>query len=406
MIIYRLLRLFINVVIFLLLLYKKEFWLKRIFSYRKIDDKIIIDYIWIHLSSVGELNLSEGIIKELLEKRKENILISVFTDTGYDLANKRYGGNIRVKIIYFPVDFRFAIKNILKRINLKLLVIIETEIWPNLIELCSKNSKIVMINGRISDKSINKYMKLKFLLKPLLKKISYAVMQSENDVYRIGLLGMQNDKIINAGNLKYDVNFEKYDERSIKELKEKIGAINKKILVGGSTHPLEEELIVRFISENNDWYGIIVPRHIERCENIKNEILQNVKYSIFSENYDKDSNIMLVDKMGILRQFYQMADAVFVGGTFANVGGHSLLEPLYYGKMPIFGPNIQNVKEISKLILETEIGYKFRNYNEFKEKVLLSISEKGKKNNIEKFFKENKGVQEKVIKILLTLLEN
>ena len=402
MIIYRLLRLFINVVIFLLLLYKKEFWLKRIFSYRKIDDKIIIDYIWIHLSSVGELNLSEGIIKELLEKRKENILISVFTDTGYDLANKRYGGNIRVKIIYFPVDFRFAIKNILKRINLKLLVIIETEIWPNLIELCSKNSKIVMINGRISDKSINKYMKLKFLLKPLLKKISYAVMQSENDVYRIGLLGMQNDKIINAGNLKYDVNFEKYDERSIKELKEIIGAINKKILVGGSTHPLEEELIVRFISENNDWYGIIVPRHIERCENIKNEILQNVKYSIFSENYDKDSNIMLVDKMGILRQFYQMADAVFVGGTFANVGGHSLLEPLYYGKMPIFGPNIQNVKEISKLILETEIGYKFRNYNEFKEKVLLSISEKGKKNNIEKFFKENKGVQEKVIKILLT----
>ena len=138
---------------------KREFFNKRFkqnFDFLRKEE-----YIWVHCSSMGEVNLSEALIKKLLSERKERILLSVFTDTGMANAKQKYKDNDRVDIIFFPLDKKDIIENIISKINLKLLILIETEIWPNLITQCSKVGKVIIVNGRISDKSFGKYRKFR-----------------------------------------------------------------------------------------------------------------------------------------------------------------------------------------------------------------------------------------------------
>lgn len=131
---------------------------KRIFIEKRLNQNFDFlksekPYIWLHCSSVGEINLSDALIKKLLAERKEDILISIFTDTGYETAQNKYSKEERIKLIYFPLDCKNEIRKILKRIDLKLLILIETEIWPNLISCAKKKGKVILVNGRISDKS-------------------------------------------------------------------------------------------------------------------------------------------------------------------------------------------------------------------------------------------------------------
>ncbi|PID67276.1 MAG: tRNA (guanosine(46)-N7)-methyltransferase TrmB [Fusobacteriales bacterium] len=397
------------------------------------------EYIWVHCSSVGEVNLSESLVKKFHSVFKKNILLSVFTDTGYENAKKKYAKYDKIKVIYFPLDEKKKILEILSYINLKLLVLIETEIWFNLINECKKNkARVIVVNGRISEKSFKNYSKIKFLLKSLFKKIDYFYMQTENDKNRIISLGANENKVENVGNLKFDINLEKYSKEDLEEYKKflKLEDENKKIFVAGSTRTGEDEILLEVFSQLKDCILILVPRHLERLPKIEKLIEQKsfkyIKYSELKKNINKKFDIILVDEMGVLKKLYAICDVAFVGGTLVNVGGHNLLEPLFYRKPLIFGKYLQNVKDISQEILKRKIGYCVKNSKEFikvinnttvthtdnnsprVESMPQALKREVKENNLEyigcnpiahgsvsaidKFFEENKLLSLKIVK--------
>lgn len=356
--------------------------------------------IWVHCSSVGEINLSQPLIQKLLSERDEQILISVFTDTGYANAKDKYKDKEKVKIIYFPLDYYWKIKKITKLINLKLLIIIETEIWPNLIKICAKKAKVIIVNGRISDRSFPKYKRMRFFLKSSLKKVKAFYMQSQEDAEKMINLGVKKEKVENAGNLKFSINFENYSEEEKESLKTKIFAGDRKIIVLGSTRELEEEKILSNIANYSNILLVITPRHLKRVESIERLLKEKkLSYHKMTEiaSLDKEVNVILVNEMGSLRKFYSIADVAFVGGTLVNIGGHSLLEPLFYGKTPIFGKYTQNVKEISKDITRMQLGVQISDETEFEVEMELILKSGSKKAEIDKLFKDNKDVLDKIL---------
>ena len=336
----------------------KTFFEKRVFKIEPIECG---KYILIHSSSLGEINLLDSFIQKLQEDKSKNIIISVVTDTGYNQALLKYKSS-NVRIVYFPLDNYFAIKKLFSKVTIEKTIIVETELWPNLINYAHKNSKLYLINGRITEKSFKKYFRVRHYLKSFLNKFEYLIMQTEEDKGRIIKLGARVDKVYNFGNLKFDIKFDNYSDEELLNFKEKLG-INEKVFVAGSTRDGEEEIILEVFKKLKGHKLLLVPRHLQRIRQIE-ELLNGESYSLYSQGI-KDSDIIIVDTMGILRKCYAIADISFVGGTLVDIGGHSLLEPLYYGKKPIFGKYLQNVKDIANEMLKLELGYKVENTDEF-----------------------------------------
>lgn len=379
---------------------------KRIFIEKRLNQNFDFlksekPYIWLHCSSVGEINLSDALIKKLLAEREEDILISIFTDTGYETAQNKYSKEERIKIIYFPLDCKNEIRKILKRIDLKLLILIETEIWPNLISCAKKKGKVILVNGRISDKSFGRYMKLKRILKNVLGKIDHFYMQTPLDGERIETIGADSSKVSVVGNLKFDIELQNYSEDEKNELKDIIKAEGRKIFVAGSTRTGEDEIILDAFKHLRGYMLVLVPRHLDRIEKIEDLLRKRrisfSKYSDCLEEKADKTQVVIVDQMGVLRKFYSICDSAFVGGTLVNIGGHSLLEPLFYRKTPIFGKYLQNVKDIADEILKRGIGFKV----DSGEDIAVSIGEIDnghiKNEEIENFFKDNQNVAQKII---------
>lgn len=408
---YNVIRVLITPFLYMYMLVNKE---KKEFFHKRIKQNLDIlkkeKYIWVHCSSVGEVNLSEALVKKILSERAERILLTVMTDTGMGTAKEKYKNTERVDILYFPLDDKNVIKNILKRIEMKILILIETEIWPNLITECHKNGKVIVVNGRISDRSFGRYEKLSFYLRGVFKDVDGFYMQSKLDSERIIKIGADENRVETLGNLKFDIDLERFDEKTKEELKKFLGVDGRKVFTAGSTRTGENEIILQVFKKLTNTILILVPRHIERVpvieELIKKEGLIYKKYSkIDSDNFEK-TDIILVDKIGVLRKLYSIADIAFVGGTLVDIGGHSLLEPLFYGKTPIFGPYLQNVKDISKEVLNKNIGYKVENVDEFLEAVnQIERNSDMYKKNIEVFFEENNRTADKILEKIDKLLE-
>lgn len=397
---------------------KKEFVKKRLEQNFSIlnssDSQNKEEYIWIHCSSVGEVNLSENLVMKYYSIFRKNILISTFTDTGYEIAQKKYSKYSKIKIIYFPLDDKKKIQDILKLIALKELVLIETELWPNIITEAKKaNARVIMVNGRISDKSFGRYKKLKFLFKNSLAQIDYFYMQSFIDKERIIYLGADSTKVENVGNLKFDLNLERYSTNEKEEYKKFLNSGDRKIFVAGSTRTGEDEIILNVFENMKDYLLILVPRHLERIEKIENLLkIKNFKYIKYSElknNYSKNKtyDIILVDEMGILRKLYSVSNIAFVGGTLVNIGGHSILEPLFYEKTPIFGKYTQNVLEIARETLKRKIGYQVQTTEDFLYAIKdIEANSNIKIDEIKQFFEENKLLSLKIVKKENLIMKN
>ncbi|MGL4358510.1 MAG: 3-deoxy-D-manno-octulosonic acid transferase [Cetobacterium sp.] len=404
---YNLVRSFLYPFILIFLLFKPK-KMKFVFT-RFFQDISILkkgeQYIWVHCSSVGEINLSDALIKKLKENFKDNILITVFTDTGYETALNKYSKDNRISILKFPLDDMFILKKIFNYIKVSKVILIETEIWPNLITLGNKISKVYIINGRISNKSFPRYNKVKWILKPLFSKINGFSMQSDEDKKRIISLGAEATKVSVSGNLKFDISFEEFNSSEKTALKKLLKSNSRKIFVAGSTRDGEDSILIDIYKELKNTLLVIVPRHLERVSEIetllKDSTLSYKKLTDLENNpCSEEFQVLVVDKMGVLRKFYSIADITFVGGTLVDIGGHSLLEPLFYGKTPIFGSYLQNVKDISRDILTLGIGYKVHNKEEFLNAINLLETNPVSEDKIKEFFKSNKNAAEKTIKFM------
>ena len=405
-IVYNILRYFLSGIIGIVSIFNKKlriFFSKRMkqdFSKRKFSNNQN-EAILIHMSSVGEFNLSRELIDRLILKG-ENVILSIMTDTGKATAEKGYENNENVAIFYFPLDDYVCLANLFKTYKIKKTVIIETEIWPNLYFVASEKSELYIINGRLTEKKMKSYLKIKGFIKKLLNKAEKIMVQSDEDRKRYVSLGLTDEKVKVYKNLKYSIKYEKISEEAEEKYIENNIQKDKKIIVCGSTRPGEEKIwleVFKEISKEKEYQLVLVPRHLDRIDEVINEIQQifpegensKISYSLMSE--DKKTDILVVDKMGVLRDFYQLADFVFVGGTLVDIGGHSILEPLYYGKKPIIGNYYQNIAEIVEDAKKMSFIKIVENKNEIveylKKSEIVDTSEFFRKNNeIDKILEE------------------
>ena len=405
-IVYNILRYFLYGIIGIVSIFNKKlriFFSKRLkqdFSKRKFSNNKN-EAILIHMSSVGEFNLSRELIDRLILKG-ENVILSIMTDTGKAATEKVYGNNENVTIFYFPLDDYVCLANLFKTYKIKKTVIIETEIWPNLYSVASEKSELYIINGRLTEKKMKSYLKIKGFIKKLLNKAEKIMVQSDEDRKRYVSLGLTDEKVKVYKNLKYSIKYEKISEEAEEKYIRNNIQKDKKIIVCGSTRPGEEKIwleVFKEISEEKEYQLVLVPRHLDRIDEVINEIQQifpegknsKISYSLMSE--DKKTDILVVDKMGVLRDFYQLADFVFVGGTLVDIGGHSILEPLYYGKKPIIGNYYQNIAEIVEDAKKMNFIKIVENKNEIveylKKSEIVDTSEFFRKNNeIDKILEE------------------
>ena len=371
MILYNLLRFLLYFIIIILSIFNKKllnFFKSRLFQ-KMGNDKFLNNNekaTLIHFSSVGEFNLSKELIEKILQNRKagenQKIILSVMTDNGFSAVSKKYSENKNIKIFYFPLDDFFEIKKIYKKYKIEKTIVVETEIWPNLYYFAAKSGELFIVNGRLTEKKLKSYLKFGWLIRKTLNRATKIMVQSISDKERYEKLGLDKNKIKVYKNLKYSIKYSKISGEQKKYYYDTIVNKNKKVIVCGSTRPNEERIwleVFKKINIDNEYQLVLVPRHLERINEIENIILEKFSkddYSLLTQiekniteaktnNWEK---IVVVDKMGVLTDFYQLADFVFVGGTLVDIGGHSILEPLYYGKKPIIGKYFQNIEEIVK----------------------------------------------------------
>ncbi len=317
--------------------------------------------IWIHAVSVGEALAAKGLIEELRKAYpNKRFVISTVTPTGNKIAQ---GIASKVDFVtYIPLDLSFIVRSVIEKIRPAVFIIMETEIWPNLIScLYRKKIPVITVNGRISDSSFRGYSAIKFLLKPVLKKVKLFCMQTERDAERLISLGAEGQKVKVTGNMKFDLIHLslKFDASGL-QLRSQ-----EQLLVCGSTHPSEEEIILKaykkITGQNSCLRLLIGPRHPERAGVIEKIAIRygfdSLRVSQLNQQTNKPTNrptIFILDTVGELLSFYAIADIVFVGGSLVKKGGHNILEPASLEKPILFGPHMFNFRDIADLFLNNK----------------------------------------------------
>ncbi|HAZ09722.1 MAG TPA: hypothetical protein DCY56_01260 [Candidatus Omnitrophica bacterium] len=332
--------------------------------------------IWVHAVSVGEVKAA-GILAPLLRRAfpSHTLLFSTVTHTGNKVAKTIASGNEGV--FFLPFDISFIVDRVVKTVRPEIFISMETELWPNLIlSLYKAGSKLILANGRISNRSYSRYKKGRFFISALLKKFSLILMQSAQDAKRIIALGAQKEKVFITGNLKFDIPLLNFDTKRT-ELRKKLNLNENEILIiAGSTHKPEEEVIIdcfaRLKKEHDNIRLLIAPRHIERAGEIERLLSKTGFKSIrISQIYTNDESritnderratsdeqsVFLLDTIGELRSMYSASDMVFMGGSLIKKGGQNPIEPASFGKPIIFGRYTFNFHDVTKIFLENGSG--------------------------------------------------
>jgi 3-deoxy-D-manno-octulosonic-acid transferase len=310
--------------------------------------------IWLHAVSLGEMVAATPLIKALVEAYPiDKIVLTTMTPTGRDQAArlaKQHPKQIRVS--YVPYDLPRFIKRFVKMISPRILIIMETELWPNTIRVVHQaRVPILLANARISDHAYPKYQRIQSLLQPIFKQINCVAAQSEHDLERFHTLGLDIKKGVQAGNLKYDFALPDQIQKTAEKFKLKWAP--RLVWIAASTHEGEEARVLQAYAvakkKHKDLLLILVPRHPERFDTVSDYIRaaglsmarRSKKQPILPE-----TDVFLGDTMGELLFYYALSDVAFVGGSLVDIGGHNILEPAALGVPIICGPYMQNSKAI------------------------------------------------------------
>ncbi|MCJ7674339.1 MAG: 3-deoxy-D-manno-octulosonic acid transferase [Sedimentisphaerales bacterium] len=337
--------------------------------------------IWLHAVSVGELNAAKTIIEALQNKFADfEIVISTTTDTGFSRARALFGKHQQV--FYFPLDFSWIMRRAFRRIAPAMCLLMELEVWPNFVEIAHRlNVPVIVVNGRISDKSLSRYKKVKPFVKKIFRKVTLVLAQTQEYAERFRELGCPDERVIVTGSLKYDTaeitdKVEGADTLAtqlfgtITNHKSKIA---NRLWVAGATGPGEEEIILEVYKDlaRQGQFGdlrlVIVPRKPERFDEVAELIKQKgfdlIRYSQVKRLAAEDTesteksiinnqlSIILGDTMGDLRKFYCLATIIFVGRSLVPMGGSDMMEAAALGKCTIFGPYAFNFKQAVDALL-------------------------------------------------------
>ncbi len=329
--------------------------------------------IWLHAVSVGEAIAARPLLKALRCRYPNHaIVVSSTTETGKTTA----GGFPEVDLcLYFPFDFLPSVRAILSSVKPRIIIIMETEIWPNFShEAARRGIPLLLANGRISDRSFKQYLKFSWFFRPSLRCFSTICMQSEVGRERIAAIGADPETVRVTGNLKNDIPFRQVNDVERKQLRAsyKIPA-DCCVLTAGSTRDGEEQYVISTYKElsaqMDNLFLVLVPRHTERAAEIatlleKAGLRFRRRTALTDDALLRHGEVLLVDTIGEMMNLYALADFAYVGGSLVPFGGHNLLEPASVGVPSVFGPHMGNFREIEALLLQYGAGIQIQTPDE------------------------------------------
>ena len=317
--------------------------------------------IWLHCVSVGETQAARPLAKRLKQQfPHHDLVVSTITLTGQNLARDVFR-NEAASIFYFPFDWRWTVRRALKAVNPAVVLIMETELWPNFLRECnSRRIPVALVNGRISRQSYRRYRLIKSFLRRVLPSLSVAVMQSETDAHRLEELGMATEKLFTAGNLKFDAEPASELTSKTEELRTRF-AFERSVplILAASTHAPEEQIMLESIQKLREKQPVrlmLAPRHPERFNEVASLLQKSglawTRRTNQPDAKDANATVVLLDTIGELPATYALADIVFVGGSIVDKGGHNVLEPAAAGATVVTGAHTHNFHAIVELMNE------------------------------------------------------
>ncbi|MBF0184368.1 MAG: 3-deoxy-D-manno-octulosonic acid transferase [Magnetococcales bacterium] len=325
--------------------------------------------IWIHAVSVGEVMAAQGLIQQLaLRYPDRQLLLSTVTKTGQQIARSLPGIQAT---FYLPVDLPWIVNRVLASLQPQALIVLETELWPNLFWHCKQRQiPVILVNGRLSPRSFRHYRLFRRFMERFLQPVQLFAMQSAADAERMRALGVAAERIVNTGNLKYDQAMQAADPAKLAELAARLPPPDGLIWLAASTHPGEEKILLDTLQTlRRQWPAlrlILVPRHPEREAEVtallQQSGLSHVRFSCLTAPWQEE--VLLVDQVGWLTRLYRYAQIAFVGGSLIPHGGQNMLEPASQGIATLFGPHTSNFREAVRQLLEADAAIQLREQTE------------------------------------------
>lgn len=383
--------------------------------------------VWVHAVSVGEVNAVEPLVRALAE-RGVQVFLSTTTDTGQEQARRLF--REQASTFYFPVDWQWLYKRILKHLHPRAIVVAETELWPGLLLAArSRGVAVALVNGRLSDASFRRYRRLRFFFAPLLRTFKALCVQTLQDKKRLLEMGAAPEQVHWTGNLKYDFSLSPDPQRE--ELARRVASLlraegrplqdpaaaESRIWVCGSTREGEEELLMDcLLRVRRDFEAlrmVLAPRHPHRCDAVES-LARKRDLSVLRRSRLEEADqgpapdILLVDTIGDLRYLYQCADVVFVGGSLVRGGGQNILEPAYFGKAVLFGPHMENFREMARSFTEAYAALQVSGPEELSQSLLHLLQDPTAAEwlgrNARKVMRSSQGALERTLEILAPCL--
>lgn len=308
--------------------------------------------IWLHAVSVGEAITAKAIIEHLLATQACPVLVTTTTPTGAEQVKRMFGD--RVIHRYLPQDIHYCLNRLIKHSQPKLLLVMETELWPNLIALCEKKSlPIMLLNGRLSEKSARSYAKFSRSIAKMLAAINILCIQTEQDAQRFISLGAASERCIVVPSLKFEATITEQQQEQASALLEQHQLLGRFVWIAASTHTGEDEIVLAahqaVLKQHPEALLILVPRHPERFDAVAGlcEVAGLATERLSQNPSATKAQVLLLDQMGQLLSYYGVADVAFVGGSLNGGGGHNIMEPALWHLPVLSGPGLFNFQAVS-----------------------------------------------------------
>ncbi len=345
--------------------------------------------VWLHAASVGEVQAATKLINEMEDKYpKATFLLSTITEQGMNVARQQLGD--KVFCFYAPFDLPFTVRRLLTKLKPDLYICIETELWPNLlIEAQRQGVKLALLNGRMSEGSWTRYKKIKPLIKRTIKCFDQISVITKDDGQRFINLGADPDKVKTLGNAKYSNNKQPDKGEGTKLRKRYLIDIDQPVLILGSTHGNEEEMLLPTQQSLKESFEglvtIIAPRHLNRLTEVEKLLTgEGIDYSMLSRIEDQKSrhDLILVDSMGHLANLYAMADVIFCGGSLVAKGGHNVMEAAIWGKPVFYGPYMKDFADAAALLEKEDASIPIQSADELTSGIKALLTDPGRYRNL------------------------
>lgn len=370
--------------------------------------------IWVHAVSVGESLAAIPLIKLLQQRYPVTpIIVTNETKTGAERIRVELGDSVTQ--LYFPYDLPLVLRRFFKALQPKLLILIETELWPNLLASCQLYQvPVALVNARLSERSAKSYRRILPLVRKMLNSINAIAAQFQADADRFIALGFPAEKMQVTGSLKFDLTLPLSLTEQAQHWR-KIWGENRPVWIAASTHPGEEELILQAFTEARRFYPdlllVSIPRHVDRVpqlEQLYNQTYKSIKRSDHNQSKMSDVDIFIGDTMGELLIFYAAADLAFVGGSLVEKGGQNPLEPAAVGLPILTGPYTFNFVTITEQLKQRHVEIQVTSAKELAEQVIALLSDPERRQQMsheaKKFVAENKGSVLKQMQLIENLL--